>query len=332
MSQTSRRLHICLGTQCNNHCLFCMEDDRAARAERLAHIDTATARRIMDDASDRDEIMFTAGEPTLREDLPELVAHARSIGFKQVGLISNGRRLSYAPYLERLVGAGLNYVVISIHGPTARVHDGLTRTPRSFEQTCAGLTNVQALRDRGIGVRFVTATVLNRRNLPLLADHLRFLQGFAPDEMVLNVIQPVGGGDRHFDSLVPRATEVVEGVREAVRALHRVPENLRLLDLPKCVTSSLPQALVGFVEEHEHFEPASEVLAGVAPAGVGDDSSPEPLVLVTKAGLDEVLRVKGPGCAQCRLDAQCEGIWRRYAQVHGFDEFGPLPGSEERHE
>jgi len=306
-----------------------MENDRAARAARLERIDTATAKRIMDQAQERDEIMFTAGEPTLREDLPELLAYARASGYAKIGLISNGRRFAYAPYLERLVGSGLNHLVISIHGPSPRVHDGLTRTPKSFEQTCGCLANVQALRLRGVAIRFVTATVLNRRNLPLLAEHLRFLQGFAPDEMVLNVIQPVGGGERHFERLVPRATAVVEGVREAVEALDAIPDNLRLLDLPRCVTNRLPSNIVGFVEAHEHFEPRGEVLDGVVTDKREEGQSAESLVLVTKAGIDEVLRVKGPDCVRCRFDAQCEGVWRQYAEVHGFDEFGPLPRHEE---
>ncbi len=326
MTSTARRLHICLGTQCNNNCLFCMEDDRGARAERLSHIDTAAAKRILDEASDRAEVMFTAGEPTLREDLPDLLEYARQVGYRQVGLISNGRRLSYAPYLDRLCRSGLNYVVISIHAPTARAHDGLTRTPGSFVQTCSGLANVQALRGRGGGLRFVTATVLNRRNLPVLAEHVRFLQGFDPDEMVLNVVQPVGGGARHFARLVPRAMEVVAGVQDAVGSLPSIPDNLRLLDLPRCVTNGLPPSLVGFVEAHEHFEPAGEVLAGATGENRGEGGEGEALVLVTKAGLDEVLRVKGPDCVRCVLDAQCDGVWRRYAEAHGFNEFRPVVG------
>lgn len=326
MTPTAKRLHICLGTQCNNNCMFCMEDDRGARAARLAHIDTATAQRILDEGSDRDEVMFTAGEPTLREDLPALIEHALQAGYRQIGLISNGRRLAYAPYVDRLCRSGLNYIIVSIHGPNARLHDGLTRTPGSFEQTCGGMANVRTLRSSGRTLRFVTATVLNRRNLPLLAEHLRFLQEFEPDEMVLNVVQPVGGGERHFARLVPRAREVVDSLLEALVTLGATPANLRLLDLPRCVTGALPEPIVGFVEAHEHYEPAAEVLPGAAAEDGGDGGTGEALVLVTKAGLDDVLRVKGPDCVRCHLEPQCEGIWRRYAEVHGFNEFRPLVG------
>ena len=115
MEHLDKRLHICLGQQCNNNCLFCMEADRAGRSRRFAALDTATVKRLLAGAEDRSEILFTAGEPTLRPDLPELMATARDLGFRQVGMITNARRLSYAPYLKGLVQAGLNYVLVSIH-------------------------------------------------------------------------------------------------------------------------------------------------------------------------------------------------------------------------
>jgi len=48
-------------------------------------------------------IIFTGGEPTLREDLPELIAHAEQNG-QITGLNTNARRLSDAHYVEKLGG------------------------------------------------------------------------------------------------------------------------------------------------------------------------------------------------------------------------------------
>jgi MoaA/NifB/PqqE/SkfB family radical SAM enzyme len=329
MQGDSRRLHLCLGTQCNNNCLFCMEWDPQARRRRLEAIDTATAKHILSSADARDEIMFTAGEPTLRPDLPELVAFAREQGYRQIGMVTNGRRLAYLPFLRKLVRHGLNYVLISIHGHERKLHEGLTRTPGSFEQTSAGLANVQLLRREGVRLRFATSTVVNRRNLPVLGEHLRFVLGFEPDDVVLNAVQPMGGGDEHFERLVPRATEMAAGVAAALEALGRIPSALRLLDLPRCVTLELPRSVVGFVEEHRHFESAAEVAEGVADGPAIEASSGERLVLVTKEALDGVLRVKGPDCPSCRFFAECEGVWRRYAEAFGFDEFRPVSGASE---
>jgi hypothetical protein len=56
-------------------------------------------------------IIFTGGEPTLRDDLVELLEHAESLG-QITGLITNGYRLSDSEYLDKLLFAGLDHVVI----------------------------------------------------------------------------------------------------------------------------------------------------------------------------------------------------------------------------
>jgi len=56
-------------------------------------------------------IVFTGGEPTLRPDLPELVAHCESLG-QVTGLLTDGFRLSDHDYLHALLYSGLDHVMI----------------------------------------------------------------------------------------------------------------------------------------------------------------------------------------------------------------------------
>jgi MoaA/NifB/PqqE/SkfB family radical SAM enzyme len=56
-------------------------------------------------------VVFTGGEATLRDDLPELVAHTQKIG-QVCGLISNGLRLADEIYLGKLLQAGLDHLMI----------------------------------------------------------------------------------------------------------------------------------------------------------------------------------------------------------------------------
>jgi len=314
------RLHICLGTQCNNNCVFCMEDDRESRQRRLARIDTAQALRILAQAPSRDEVMFTAGEPTLRPDLIDLIRAARELGFLTIGLITNGRRFAYADYLHQAVEAGLNNILVSIHGPDARLHDALTRTPGAFEQVVAGLRNLAGIRREGASVRFVTTTVLNRRNLARVAEHVRFLGQFGPDQKVFNCIQPVGRGERHFSALVPRYPEVVEAFGRALKELGEESRGMFLLDVPPCLTRDLPRETVGFVELHRHFEPEERPPEGLLP----EERFNGRFRLVTKESTDQFLRVYGPACPECAARSGCDGIWRRYAEEYGFGELVPI--------
>jgi hypothetical protein len=55
-------------------------------------------------------ITFTGGEPTLREDLPALIAHAEKVG-QVTGLLSDGLRLSDKDYLNTLLQTGLDHLL-----------------------------------------------------------------------------------------------------------------------------------------------------------------------------------------------------------------------------
>lgn len=58
-------------------------------------------------------LVFTGGEPTLRNDLPELIAHAEKNG-QVTGLLSDGLRLSDPAYLNTLLQTGLDHLMMSI--------------------------------------------------------------------------------------------------------------------------------------------------------------------------------------------------------------------------
>ena len=55
-------------------------------------------------------ITFTGGEPTLREDLPTLIAHAEKVG-QVTGLLSDGLKLTDKDYLHTLLQTGLDHLL-----------------------------------------------------------------------------------------------------------------------------------------------------------------------------------------------------------------------------
>ena len=56
-------------------------------------------------------IIFTGGEPTLRDDLFKLIKHAETNG-QVTGLLSDGRRLASDSYLQTLLQTGLDHLMI----------------------------------------------------------------------------------------------------------------------------------------------------------------------------------------------------------------------------
>jgi len=87
------------------------------------------------------KIHFSGGEPTLRPDLPDLIAHAHHRGLR-VTLTTNGTLVT-RELARQLVKAGLNSVCVSIDSPIRSVHDRIRGVEGAFKQTIAG---VRALR------------------------------------------------------------------------------------------------------------------------------------------------------------------------------------------
>ncbi len=69
-------------------------------------------RTIMDKAwaAGIPHITFTGGEPTLREDLPALIAHAEKVG-QVTGLLTDGLKLADKVYLHTLLQTGLDHLL-----------------------------------------------------------------------------------------------------------------------------------------------------------------------------------------------------------------------------
>lgn len=63
----------------------------------------------------RARIRLVGAEPTMREDLPEIIARVRALGHLPV-VLSNGLKLGRASYLAKLKAAGLGTVYLSMNG------------------------------------------------------------------------------------------------------------------------------------------------------------------------------------------------------------------------
>jgi organic radical activating enzyme len=74
---------------------------------------TTEWQRILDKAwqAGIPHIVFTGGEATLREDLPQLIAHAEKNG-QVCGLLTDGLKLADKNYLETLLQTGLDHVML----------------------------------------------------------------------------------------------------------------------------------------------------------------------------------------------------------------------------
>ncbi len=85
-------------------------------------------------------VCFTGGEPTLRDDLAELVRWGEDQGLV-TGLLTDGRRLREQEYLDGLLLAGLDHLQITLASHLPAVHDEIVGQDGDWQEVDAGLRN-----------------------------------------------------------------------------------------------------------------------------------------------------------------------------------------------
>ena len=101
-------------------------------------------------------IQLSGGEPTMREDLDEIIRLGKEKGFTFFQLNTNGIRIGREPeYLKRLVAAGLNCVFLQFDGLTDEVYQKLRGKPLMEVKKQA----LASCRAAGVGVVLVPTLV-----------------------------------------------------------------------------------------------------------------------------------------------------------------------------
>jgi len=197
---------------CNNRCLFCLDSDNLAGGP-LAVPDAeieAEIRRGRERGALR--LILSGGEASIHPRFVDFIRLGRQLGYTWIQTISNGRMYAYGKFVRAVVQAGLNEATLSIHGHTPELHDGLTGIPGSFEQALAGLQNLR----RVPGFVVSVDVVLNRRNVPHLAEILSFFIAHGVHEFDLLHLVPFGRAwSRHRDELSYDPREMREHLQRA---------------------------------------------------------------------------------------------------------------------
>ncbi|HIE13074.1 MAG TPA: putative heme d1 biosynthesis radical SAM protein NirJ2 [Desulfotomaculum sp.] len=212
--------------ECNLKCAHCYRDAGAKKAEELS----AEEGRVLIDEIARAGfkiMIFSGGEPIMREDLYELVSYARERGLRPV-LGTNGTLIT-PDVARRLKEAGVMAAGISLDSMDRKAHDDLRGVQGSWE---AAVDGMRACRESGVGFQ-VHTTVMD------------FNYGEVED--ITDFALSIGAQAHHVFFLVPtgRAADIAEASIKAEqyeRLLRRLLEKQKQVPLeikPTCAPQFL---------------------------------------------------------------------------------------------
>ena len=209
--------------RCNMRCPVCYA---SAGASTAADPDPAAVGGLLDSlmaAAGPANIQLSGGEPTVRDDVPDIIRLAHAKGFPFVQLNTNGLRLGQEPgYAQKLAEAGLNLVYLQWDGLRRSTFAALRGQPCRDAKEAA----LKACEDAGLTVVLV-ATVVRGVNDDELGDLLRKALDSGPHVRGLH-LQPVASFGRHpwTQAEAPRLTlpELMHALEEQGRGLVRATD------------------------------------------------------------------------------------------------------------
>jgi len=333
---------------CNLRCIHCYYT--AHPGPDPDELTTAEAKTFIDDLADFGVpvLLFSGGEPLLRDDLFELGAYAVERGIRTV--ISTNGTLIDRTVARRIKEAGFSYVGISLDG-IGETNDRFRGARGAFDAALAGFHRCQEA-----GVRTGLRLTLNKHNVEDLSEILDLLRRERiPRACFYHLVYAGRGRRMQEDDLTPEETRAaVDLIFDRAVAFHRDGVEIEILTVDNHADGPYLLRRVQREQPHRYEEVLALLQAnGGNSSGIGigavdhlgnvhadqfwqhysfgnvrqrpfgeiwTDTS-DPLM----AGLKDRKPLLKGRCAQCRYLDLCNGNFRVRAEAVYGDVWAPDP-------
>jgi len=195
-----------LTDRCNLNCVHCYNRSEPG-CQTEGELTTTEALALIDDLAGMGIplILFTGGEPLMREDIWELALHARKKGIK-MALSTNGTLIT-TEVARRIRKSGIEYAGISLDGARAETHDRFRNSAGAFKRAIAAFSSC-----REAGLRCGVRMTLTRENCSELEALIDLALTLGASRFCLYWLVPTGRGIESYDRLQLGAGEVTEAL------------------------------------------------------------------------------------------------------------------------
>lgn len=295
-----------ISDRCNQDCPFCLDKGVTPKM----HMTVKEINELLDRLKlDCDQLIFMGGETLLVKNFEQVVKHAKQIGYRAVGIATNGTLLSKDNYLDRLVDGGLDYLEFSLqHHEKEKVNQ---LSGRSFTwdriNEALELMDKRAFPDHFFVLFNIVMNSVNRHDL-------------LPTVKFVNERYPNFNRRFNFKSMVLRGSAAKnEFIQTRYVDTDMIPaftyleengypfwtENVPLCAAPGFEWHSLNLATRVFNRTYKDI----------------DFENPDEYY---DTGFHDTGKIQPGCCDRCTLRAECLGIEINYVQTHGSSEFTAL--------
>ena len=289
-----KELDIKLGYNCNNKCLFCLNQDKRAFSYNNEEL-KEQIRKSAESGCQR--LIVSGGEPLIYKNFFEILKYAKMCGIPYYEIQTNGRILSYEEVVKKIKDICQNvHFLISFHYPNAEMYQKYSQVD-GFDQVLEGFRNLQKN-----NLEFTTNTVLFKANINYLNQIFDILEEVGCKRSQLRFIDGTNVRKDFFD-FVPKIEEVIPKIEEVISKHSKT--KIYIHEIPYCL---LKEELIKFTSPVPNIE--------------RENYNAKKNVLNSK----EIVRqqFETPNCEKCVYKNECIGVRKTYLEFYGDKEIKPI--------
>ena len=172
---------------CNLSCIHCRAS--AELGPYPNELTTGECKAVLEDIASFSDpiIIFTGGEPLLRKDIFEIVAHGQKLGMN-MAMAVNGLLLD-DEIAQKMVDNGIQRISVSLDGATAETHDIFRSVPGAFEGAMRGIEAAKRA-----GLAFQINSTVTKMNVEEIPDLLKLAVDIGAVAHHIFLLVPTGRG------------------------------------------------------------------------------------------------------------------------------------------
>jgi MoaA/NifB/PqqE/SkfB family radical SAM enzyme len=279
---------------CNQKCLFCCTADDTVRLS-FDKAKSIVRRYALDMGYEL--ISFTGGEPCTVDYLPDIIAYTKKLG-KKVKLQTNALALSDYTYAKKLIDAGIDTALISLHSHNPETHDAITQVKGSFDKSCEGIKHLIAS-DVDVHLSYVVTT-LNKDIYSFLAYITKSFPKIQSFQFFLPWAIARGWKNK---SLVPRLPDIRKYLFKGFLYCQKKNIPFSTRGIPLC-----------YMGAFWNYASETRSLLSKKTAMIINDYEDD-----TPKHSFEDSNAKEPQCRLCIKNDICGGVWNTYPKIYPFD-------------
>jgi pyrroloquinoline quinone biosynthesis protein E len=240
--------------RCPLQCPYCSNPLQTDQVK--SELSTAEWKSVLEQAAKLGvlQVHFSGGEPTVRQDLAELIGHARAVGL-YTNLITSGVAANKARF-DAFVAAGLDHVQLSIQDSDAETAEKIGNYAGAQEKKLAFAKWV-----REAGLPLTVNAVINRHNIDHVGEMIELAVSLDAHRVEIANVQYYGWAVKNLAALMPRFDQFERSMATVEAARTRLKGKIVIDYVVPDYYARVPKACMnGWGRRFMNITPAGKVL------------------------------------------------------------------------